>query len=54
MSEKIEEIEPKEQPIAEGYLGNLTDDQHNALVQMWKSYFEICDKARGETISVSC
>jgi hypothetical protein len=46
-SNDIEEVEPKEQPIEEGYMGNLNDEQHEALVKMWQSYFDICDKARG-------
>ena len=47
MSADIKEIEPKEQSPAEGFVGNLNDEQHKALVEMWQSYFDICDKARG-------
>lgn len=50
MSSTIEEIEPQEQPVAEGYVGNLNDEQHDALVQMWQSYFDICDRARGRSL----
>lgn len=44
----IKEIAPADIPTPEGYVGNLTDDQHNSLVRMWESYFDICDRARGQ------
>jgi hypothetical protein len=44
----VTEVEQKEQKIEPGWVGNLDDKQHNALVQMWESYFDICDRARGE------
>jgi hypothetical protein len=43
----IEEIDQKPQPVEPGWVGNLNDEQHKALVQMWESYFDICDRARG-------
>lgn len=43
----IKVLPPEDIPTAEGYVGNLTDVQHDALVKMWESYFDICDRARG-------
>lgn len=42
-SSEVEQKSPKP-----GYVGNLTDNQHKCLVQMWDSYFDICDRARGK------
>jgi hypothetical protein len=45
----IKEVTPKDKEIPEGYVGNLNKEQHAALVEMWKQYFEICDRARGRS-----
>lgn len=46
-SQNIEEMPAADIPTQEGYIGNLTEDQHSSLVRMWESYFDICDRARG-------
>ena len=44
----VEEMAPSDSPgPAPGFVGNLSDEQHTCLVQMWESYFDICDRARG-------
>lgn len=50
MSEVVE-IPAADLDIPEGHLGNLTEEYHNALVNLWDSYFGICDRAHGKTTS---
>lgn len=47
MVDNVQEMPAAQITVAEGYVGNLTEDQHTALVRMWESYFDICDRARG-------
>lgn len=47
-SANVVEVPPADIAVQDGYVGNLTDEQHNALVKMWQAYFDICDRARGQ------
>ncbi|PWN43480.1 hypothetical protein IE81DRAFT_75989 [Ceraceosorus guamensis] len=44
---KVTEIGMAEVPLLEGYVGNLTTEQEDALKEMWLNFFKTCASAKG-------